>query len=138
MMSGYHIVFTVEVTHTYFEHGFCKGLHFQPSQATDMLIHRFGFTYVITKKGLQFYAKRKQDLIGFLNYVLDVADKPYFEFLVSTDNDNFYQFTDLPLDELGLLVYSSKDVKERETLVMTANFEPVAEANCLFSFESLL
>nr|WP_321235687.1 hypothetical protein [uncultured Psychroserpens sp.] len=133
MTSSYSILFDLEVRHTYFETGFCQGLVYSFSNDTKQLIDRFNFKLFITDKGFQFYFPQENAIEAFLNHITAATGISHFEFNTNAVDQAFYQYTNLPIDANGGLLFdSSQGDSEPSFIVLKQQFQQELIANDLF------
>lgn len=124
MKSTYSLLFDLTVTHTYFQNGFCKGLNYNVAKSTLDLMDRYNLKLLLTDRGFQFYSIRKTSIEDYLGYITRATGISYFEFDVAPIDAVFYQFTDLPINQLGELIFNSSDVQsERDFFVLQQQFQ---------------
>jgi hypothetical protein len=134
MICKYNLLFDLQVKHHYFESGDCEGLIFSGLGKTLALIKNYSFKIVSSTAGFTFYANSDFSNKDFLTYIESVSGATSFEFSATTLNTNFYRFTDLPVNELGLLVYDSDNgiVDDKESILLKEGFEQRTNVNKLF------
>ncbi len=134
MESTYTSLFSLTVTHTYFQSGFCEGLNYEPAASTRELMDKYNLRLQLNEQGFQFYAPRKASIEAYLDYISRATGVLSFQFKVTPLYGVFYQFTDVSVNELGELLFNSNDVESnQEFLVLNQQFqkEPLL-ANDLF------
>ncbi|MCW3072048.1 MAG: hypothetical protein JWO44_1938 [Bacteroidetes bacterium] len=105
--ESYRIVFSVDVSHSYFEGGICSCLQFNPDELTAALLKRFGFIVRSRTSGFDLYSNTAGSLAALFNYMKEVSAQDHFDFQLLNSNGEFYHFTELPADWVGQLVYDS-------------------------------
>ncbi|HET6991756.1 MAG TPA: hypothetical protein VFJ43_10550 [Bacteroidia bacterium] len=108
MQSNFKIAFDVEILHTYFQNSICDCLQLVPGYSSLGFINKYGFRINEKTNGLDVYFNSENSISTVFDYITAVTGINYFEFeLVSTD-PTFNNFTDLPIDWLGQLIYDSQ------------------------------
>lgn len=136
IQSNFYKIFSIDVFHSYFNDGICKGLFYNPSKSTEKIINRFSLKYVVTNTGFSFYSDTNKTREEFLNYIKSVIGEDSFTFNAITNNSSFYQFTDLPIAKIGVLKYTSNSVESSSgdnQFVLKSVFIPEQETTILFS-----
>ncbi|WP_299276850.1 hypothetical protein [uncultured Psychroserpens sp.] len=124
MNNSYRILFDLLVTHTYFKTGFCEGLTYKPSKSTSELMDRFNLKVLNIDKGFQFYSRGKVPFDTFLNYITKATEHSYFEFNAQSTDQVFYQYTNLPLDDIKTLLFDSEQSHaEGDFIVLNQQFQ---------------
>ena len=143
--SNFYKVFDVAVTHTYFLDTICKGLLYTASEETTHIMKRFSLKLKHTRNGFELYSDAKTSLKHLLNYITTTTGEKAFKFNVITQEPYFYQFTNLPINQIGILEYTSSlvsSVTTFGTIILQPRFVPTEEADKLFGltvkFEDLI
>lgn len=105
--SNYNIVFRVSIFHSYFENSICNCVSINLKPAAAFLLKRFNFMIRNTINGIEFYSN-SSNVSALLNYISEATSLTSFDFELTTNNDGFNYFTDLPMDWAGQLAYDSK------------------------------
>ncbi|MEP5341087.1 MAG: hypothetical protein ABJL44_10845 [Algibacter sp.] len=142
--SSFSEIFSLEVLHSYYQGDICKGLSYNPILTSEDLMKRFSFKQRLTDTGFSFYTN-SDSIAQLLNYITHTTGETSFEFEVTTEDPHFYQFTDLPINQIGIIKYNSgsiSSVSETNEIVLKSEFVPVLETNILFNitinFEDLI
>lgn len=143
--SSFHKVCNLKVLHEYYKDGICKELSYVPSNTTQKLIDKFSFKLMIASSGFDWYVASRAGLEELLNYITKTTGIESFDFDVTTSNSSFYQFTNLPVNEIGILYFSNKSVEralESEVIELAPFFIEKPTASTLFrvsiKFKNLL
>jgi hypothetical protein len=108
MQSNFKIAFDVEILHSYFQNNSCDCLQLIPTGSTSVFANKYGFRFNEKTNGISVYFSSENSLAAVFNYITSVTGSSCFEFdMVSTDS-NFNNFTDLPIDWLGQLIFDSR------------------------------
>jgi hypothetical protein len=92
----------------------------------------YGLILRHTNDGFEVYTSSDQSLETHLNYITQVSGQTAFEFVGITTDPNFYNFTELPINEIGVLKYvsnatvantSNSSIQLQETFVKQASTE---------------
>jgi len=100
-------------------------LQYTASAETKTLLNKYGFVLRMLQDGFELYTSSNQSLETHLNYIAQVSGKNSFEFVGTTTNPNFYNFTAIPMNELGVLTYSSDQTStdtSSDTILLTETF----------------
>ncbi len=138
MISKYKPLFDLLVKHTYYESGYCEGLLFNGINKTLELIQNYSFKIVTNAKGFTFYTSSDLSNEDFLKYLKKVSGVTCFEFSATTLNTNFYRFTDLPVNELGFLIYDSANSVKNGTnkpILLSGYFKQKNNVDKLFELK---
>ena len=145
MKSSFYKVFSLEVLHSFYQGNICKGLTYRPFLASKDLMKRFSFKQTATATGFAFYTSTMQPIAELLNYITNTTGETSFDFEVTTEDPHFYQFTDLPINQIGIIKYNSSSIlsiSETNKIILKPEFVPVLETNILFNitinFEDLI
>jgi hypothetical protein len=115
MNITYTSLFRVTVAHSYYASGICECLQYKASAASQTLMDKYGFILKATTNGFEVYTTSNQSIETHLNYITQVSETTVFTFVGITSDQNFYNFTELPINELGVLTYSSANTKNGVT-----------------------
>lgn len=74
---------------------------------TKNVCNKYGLVLQKTQNGFELYSTTNQSIETYLNYISQVSGQTAFEFLGTTTDQNFYNFTNIPINELGVLTYES-------------------------------
>jgi hypothetical protein len=108
IQNSFKIAFSVQVFHSYFDQDICSCLQFNPGAVTRQLIKRFNFKLKSKINGFDFYTSCNSAIPAFLQYISSATQQSFFDFDITTNNANFYHFTNLPVSWLGQLIYDSQ------------------------------
>ncbi|QHI37218.1 hypothetical protein IMCC3317_25960 [Kordia antarctica] len=125
MTTSYTSLFRVTVAHSYYASGNCECLHYKASSETQLLIDKYGFIMKATATGFEMYATSNQSIENYVNYISQVSGNTAFAFAGITSDQNFYNFTDVPINELGVLSFASnntENVVTNETIQLAETF----------------
>lgn len=111
MSITYTHLFKVMILHTYYMSNICECLQYRANSKTKIIQDKFGFVFKLLPDGFEFYTSSSQPIETYLNYITKVTGATAFEFEGITDYANFYNFTDIPINELGVLSYESDKSK---------------------------
>lgn len=143
--DSFRKIFSVSVFHTYYTGNICRGLTYKLSDETMIILNTYGFKLMLTTTGFDVYTDAKDTLENRLNYITKVTDVTAFEFDTTTNDEQFYHFTNLPLNQIGIINYNSSNVivnEATQALLLQPEFEETTEADKLFklfvNFEDLI
>jgi hypothetical protein len=118
MGTPYKIAFSVAVKHSYFTSGACTCLAFSATEASGKLMAKYGFLVNPLHNGFQLFTNSSQPLNDYFEYIYKTSGLHYFEFEIQNLSPSFYLYTDLPLDQNGLLSYSSHQLISQQDNVL--------------------
>ncbi|AXG69266.1 hypothetical protein KORDIASMS9_01486 [Kordia sp. SMS9] len=107
MNTTYTLLFNVSVSHSYYASNVCECLLYEAAAETQATFQKYGLTIRKTNDGFEVYSTTNQSLETYLNYISQVSGQTAFEFLGRTTDQNFYYFTDIPMNEVGVLTFTS-------------------------------
>ena len=102
-------IFSIKVSHTYFENEIDQNVVFKPQVATQAFIEKYSFKIRQDTYGLQVYVQSQQPIYELLEYIHQTDGINLFDFDILAKDPNFYIYTELPLSIQGPLLYSSED-----------------------------
>ncbi|MEE4000451.1 hypothetical protein V1T75_08870 [Tenacibaculum sp. FZY0031] len=130
--SSFYKMFRVEVMHTYFVNNICKGLVYVASKETKGIIKRFSLKLKVIDNGFEFYTQTEKTIEEFLNYITLTTGEESFNFNITTTNQQFYHYTNLPVNQLGVIKFSSASVEtSNKEKKLIPSFTKKQEANIL-------
>lgn len=141
--SSFNKMFSLDVMHTYFENNICKGLLYIASKETEDIIKRFSLRLKVTGTGFEFYMDAKNTIENLLNYITLATGEDSFNFNITVTNQQFYHYTNLPVNKIGVIEFSSSSgVTINKEKLLTPSFKKKQEVNILFKvaikFEDLV
>lgn len=144
MISTYKMLFQVKCFHAYFYDGICKGITYIPGEETKQLMDRFNLLIKPQNDGFKFYTTSKSSTTDFLKYITQISGNLFFDFNMSTTYDDFFIFTDFPLDWTGYIHYNSQsELNEKEGVLklnpkLSSKRESSKLANLKLYFNTIL
>lgn len=89
MQTNFQILFSVRVTHKYFENDVCNCLQFSPKGTTENMLTKHGFKLRKNIDGFDLFSS--SDIAGsdLLNYLKATSGRDYFDFDINNTNFNF-------------------------------------------------
>lgn len=109
MQSSFKKMFSVAVFHNYFENNKCNCLQFSPANGCKTLMLKSGLLIKISSNGFELFSNTTGSTHTLLEYIQKTSGIDYFEFDINTDNPYFILFTEIPINWLGQITYSSRD-----------------------------
>lgn len=109
--SNYKIVFSIQVMHTYFSNGICKGLGFIPCTATALIMKRYGFILRDIPGGFGLYANTPGTIKDLLNAITKATGGDVFVFNIEAPA-SLYSCTDMPFAGLQPMIFSSRNTTD--------------------------
>ncbi|WP_442266834.1 hypothetical protein ACSIGC_03795 [Tenacibaculum sp. ZS6-P6] len=137
LKSSFYKIVSLTVLHNYYTGNVCKDLKYEPAKESGDIINKYGFKIIITAVGFELYVDRKENFSNLLNYITSTTGETTFKFHASTLNPLFYQFTELPINEIGITHFNTDNAIENvETnkLILTPSFRSTNSADYLFEF----
>lgn len=113
IQSNFIKMFVVAVYHTFYDNNKCNCLNFTPSAKTLKVLDKFGFKINLVSNGFELFSNTKSSVSNLLDYILKTTQQDCFEFDINCSNPNFILFTELPINWLGEINYSSQDPKNQ-------------------------
>jgi hypothetical protein len=118
-------VFSISIYHTYFNNQI-DTITLIPKDATKQLFHSYGLKLIKDKHSFQFYDQSDNGFSHLLTHINESAGIDAFKFdLINTDS-SFFNYTDLPINFMGNLIYSSTNTSnkiENDTVTLEPKFE---------------
>ena len=102
----YKVLFSVEVTHTWYDNGYCPDILFSPSDATRDLCRQLQLQVKPTARGFRVLYDETQ-LPSLLNYLAHNGVWSCLSFVAAAGTSTFNNFTHLPVDMLTRTLYLS-------------------------------
>ncbi|MEM6685395.1 MAG: hypothetical protein AAF617_06320 [Bacteroidota bacterium] len=107
MSTTYTSLFKLSVAHSYYASGLCECMRYEATQETNSIFQKYGMLLRIEQSGFEVYTTTNQALETYLNYVSQVSQQTAFVFSGIVTDANFHNFTNVPMDEIGVLSYES-------------------------------
>lgn len=120
--NQYALLFSVEINHSYYKDGICRGLQCIPSAKTQNLIAKYALLIRNTPNGFSFYASTDKEVKDFINGIKTTEEEISFSFDVMSSDPGFTSFTDYPISEIG--VFSFHTPTEGDTTTLERKFIP--------------
>jgi len=126
MSTTYTSLFKVSVSHSYYASNVCECMLYEASSETSAIFQKYGILLRIEQSGFEVYTTTGQSIETYLKYITQASGQNAFEFYGVTTDANFYNFTNVLMDEIGVLTYesdqtvldtSSKSIQLQETFV---------------------
>jgi len=123
--TNYLQVLSLSVAHSYFEGNICTCLQFRPKPLAAELFGRFGFRMRNKLNGFELYTTSTATLRSLFNYITSATGEVFFEFDMLSSRSDFNSFTEIPVNWVGLLEYSSRNITEGDkTLLLKETLSP--------------
>ncbi|KRD10401.1 hypothetical protein ASE21_11900 [Flavobacterium sp. Root901] len=106
-------MFSLMAYHTFFDNQKCNCLHFKPNKITENILLKFGFKIDSVSNGFELFGSTQTSLPDLLDYISKTTFQDYFEFEIKCSNPSFNLFTEMPIQWLGQITYSSQDSKNQ-------------------------
>lgn len=123
MTRGYfQLILSVNVFHSYFEQHVCHCLEFTATAGTQQILNRFGFKIRKRTNGFDLFSSSAQPMGQFFQYITQTANCNAFDFEINTNNPAFGLFTELPVNWIGELIYTSNHYSgtDKDTAIQLA------------------
>ena len=136
MTSEYNILFSMAVTHTYYQSGYCKHIVYKASEDTKKIMNAYSFVLMYADTGFSFYTEKTPSLEKLLKYIENVTGMTSFNFEASVTDPAFYQFTQFPVNKIGIINYESNRSSEAgRKLILKGVFKERTDTLCLFTLK---
>lgn len=136
MNSQFNMIFSINVSHEYFENNICNCLVYKPTQKTSKLLSRYGFFIRKNSNGFEFYNSINNNPIDYLNYIEQASQCSCLEFEIETTNSNFLFFTEIPTNWIGQIQFSSsKFINKEKSRELTASYSSQKSTTSLISLK---
>ncbi|MEH6763081.1 MAG: hypothetical protein V7655_01170 [Aequorivita antarctica] len=107
----YKPICSVQVFHSYFEDTLMRGLNFTPAGHFKEIIGQMGIVLKQTANGFQLFAPTDETVSSYLTQLNNTFGITAFDFDITVQDPLFYNYTDLPLDRMVSLSFSSADTQ---------------------------
>lgn len=127
----YTSLFRVTVAHSYYSSGYCECLQYKPSLNTQTLMNTYGLILKSNTTGLEVFATTNQPMESYLNYIKRVSETTGLTFMGIATDPNFYNFTELPINQLGVLSFASNRTHndaESENIQLVETFDTTSNS----------
>ncbi len=104
------LLFSISVTHDYYNNGICSLLNYVADEKTAVLFKKYSLKLRDTLSGFSLYQQSKSSSLDFLKYLQTVSDLDGFTFLIKTENNVIFDQTALPSKQLGAFLFDSSNV----------------------------
>ncbi|MCG8574695.1 MAG: hypothetical protein MI810_07410 [Flavobacteriales bacterium] len=109
-MISYTKISEVKISHSYFDLEMTYPIQLKLSAATEQWVSKYGFTVTYFRDNIiRLYTQNSGDLKDRFQYVEKITGENAFVFELVTEENSFYQYTDVPVNELGRLVFNSNE-----------------------------
>jgi len=135
MNTQFYIVFSLRISHGYFEKRICNCISFAPNADTQKLIRRFGFRLRQKTNGFEFYSTNK-DFARYLKYIQNVTGQSEFAFEMTCANEHFSAFTESPSS--GKWQFSSAKMENGMQLTPTIGQSAAISGTLQIRFSDLI
>lgn len=123
--SNYKLIFSISISHSYFDEKIDPSIIFRPSESSKKLMTRFGLLFNQTENRFELYGNTEESIVSFLETIEDSTEITSLDFDLNFSNQSFYAYTELPIDWIGQLVFSSDNELNRienENIVLQPSF----------------
>lgn len=125
-------LFQLEFKHNYFSDGTLKNCKVVPNSQTQGIINRFSLMSTMNKSVFTFYSTSHVNTVEFLEYLDNLFDNEPFGFTLIFNADDFSLTTDLPLDWVGQIELSSKNIIDSGASDDPLEIDPVLSSRSIF------
>ena len=136
MEVKYKIIAEVRILHSYFKDGMAKNLIITPSENTKNTLTKYGFIFRNTENGFVLLETSSRGQFDALQYLTNTLGIKEFEFNFYSTDTTFYNYTEVPLNQIGILEYSNLSLQpenEEGIAVMKEKFRATDLTNSLGS-----
>jgi len=141
---NYNPIFRVDIKHSFFTEGNCNCFDVALSKSTRLLTQQYGFKFEYTNGSIVCYSSESTNSVALLKYLKTKAVS-FFDIKVGVTDDNFFNYTELPLNWLGVLCYDSefeKNISEHQYAILTPEYRDSSDLQYLLTirihFDTLL
>lgn len=130
MSTNYTSLCKVSVAHSYYASNVCECMLYEATQDTKAIFQKYGMILRIQQSGFEVYTTSNQSIETYLNYISQISQQTAFSFLGIATDPNYFNFTAIPINEIGVLSYqsdqtvadaSSNSIQLQETFVQKSN-----------------
>ncbi len=135
MTNKFDIVFRLSVFNSFYSNDECTCLVFSPDAATNKVLVKYNFKVRKIKNGIELFTEDASKLAQLLSYIQTNTFLSGFKFDINTIDPNFYNFTELPFNDLHSLRFSTDEKNSDGSLTLAiANEAPkLGTVNFLFA-----
>ena len=94
--DGYQQIASINIHHSYFADGFCRGIVFEPDKPTNLLLKKLGFLFGSSKSGFALYADAAHLSVDRQGIEKEKGVWNSLRFVMAFQDPNFFRFTHLP------------------------------------------
>ena len=123
MNSAFKSIASLTVSHSYFRDDCCTDLIFTPDKETTELIKKYNFLINPASNGVSIYCGSHQKIGDLFDYIERATGRDYFSFSLTTENSDFYIYSNLPNDWLGTILYTNQVVEDQQTLILKPDYD---------------
>lgn len=123
----YTSLFKIAISHSYYASNTCECMSYKASTTTETMLSKYGIVLRNEQDGFEIYTTTNQSIETFLTYITNVSGHTAFEFDGITSDANFYNFTNIPINKVGVLTYESNQTVTEDsntTIQLQENFVP--------------
>lgn len=114
MISNYTKVFSISIYHTYFNNQI-NTLVLNPNEETKRLIHSYGLKLMKSENSFQFYDQSDNGFNQLLEHIKQTSNIDAFKFDLISSDTSFYNYTELPIEFSGSIIFSSSNSSHNST-----------------------
>lgn len=109
--TTYKSICSVQVFHSYFEDTLMRDIKFAPAGHFKEIIGQMGIVLKQTANGFQIFAPTDETVSSYLTELSNTFGITAFDLDITVQYPLFYNYTDLPLDRMVSLSFSSADTQ---------------------------
>lgn len=118
MITSFKKIAQLYISHGYFQDNAFSGLIIGFSSETQQMADRFGIKLNVENGVAGLFSSSDQQLSDFFIGVETSMRRDYFDIILSVQDDQFYQITELPYGWTGSILYKSNDTRIDESNVL--------------------
>ena len=106
-MQTFQRLFNLSIWHSYFKDGRCTVLRLVPDQNTKRILTDHSLVINMRDNEFEFFVRNQDDIPSFLTYLNQVTGESYLQFELQVLDEEFYNYTEGPIDRLEKKVFDS-------------------------------
>jgi hypothetical protein len=137
MTNKFDLVFRLSIFNPFYTSNECTCLVFSPDDVTNKVLVKYNFVVRTINNGIELFIQDSSKLVSLLDYIQTVTGLSAFKFDINTSDPNFYNFTNLPFNDLQSVSFSTNQKNSDGTLKINISNEAPKLGTISFLFEDL-
>jgi len=104
---------SISLFHSYFNDGKAKALKLQPKESTKNILQKCNLVFRQEKNVFILYRKEETNINDLLTTIIDENDIEFLEFEIHSEDNDFQNYTDIPLYWKGEFMFLNKSDKNK-------------------------